>query len=196
MALRPKGKAMLVTIFDTETTDLIENSARRIEKQPRIIELFALTIQQTGSGPDVIFKEVDTWESLFNPGVIIPEINVKITGISNDMVVGKPRFPELADEVMSYITRAHRVVAHNVSYDRDVVDFELKRCEKSFRWPSLMCTVEQTDFKSPLFPGHRLSLTKLHEILFGVPFEGAHRAEPDVRATAKCYMELVRREII
>lgn len=183
---------MLVTLFDTETTDLIANSARRIEKQPRIIELFALTLQQVGSGPDAIFTEVDTWQSLFNPGITIPDLNVNLTGITNEMVAHQPKFPDKAPEIMSYLTRAHRVVAHNISYDCDVVDFELSRCDQRIVWPEKICTVEQTEF----IKGHRMNLTSLHEHLFGEPFSGAHRAEPDVRANTKCYIELVKRDML
>lgn len=185
---------MLVTIFDTETTDLIANSARRADKQPRVIELFALTLQQTGSGPDVIFNEVDVWESLFHPGILIPEKITQITSITNEMVAGKPAFRELVPEIMSYFARAHRVVAHNVSYDCDMIDIELTRTgiTMPFQWPEKICTVEQTEW----IKGHRMNLTSLHEHLFGEPFAGAHRAEPDVRATAKCYMELVRRDML
>lgn len=190
---------MLVTLFDTETTGLVENSARRIEKQPRIIELFALTLQQSGSGPDAIFTEVDTWHSLFNPECIIPSEVIKITGITDEMVKAAPKFNELADEVMSYMARAHRVVAHNISYDCDMVDYELTRIEKSIVWPEKLCTVEQTEF----IKGHRLSLGKnkngqdgLYEYLFGESFPNAHRAESDVRPNARCYIELVRRNWI
>lgn len=183
---------MLVTLFDTETTDLIENSARRLEKQPRIIELFALTLQQTGEGPDAIFKEVDVWQSLFHPGILISEKITQITSITNEMVAGAPKFSDHSKEIMSYFARAHRVVAHNVSYDCDMVDTELKRCSKTLVWPEKICTVEQTEY----IKGHRMSLTALHEHLFGEPFSGAHRAEPDVRATAKCYIELVKRRML
>jgi DNA polymerase-3 subunit alpha len=96
---------------------------------------------------------------------------------------------DLASEIMSYLSRSHRVVAHNVSYDCDMIDIELARCGKKLVWPEKFCSVEATEF----LKGHRMNLTSLHEYLFGEPFAGAHRAEPDVRATAKCYMELVRR---
>lgn len=40
------------------------------------------------------------------------------------------------------------------------------------------------------------NLTELHTKLFGVGFEGAHDALADVKATAKCYFELLRLNII
>ena len=56
-------------------------------------------------------------------------------------------------------------------------------------WPRLCCTVENTEW----LHGHRLSLSALHEELFGEPFSGAHRARTDVAALTRCYLELVKR---
>jgi len=41
--------------------------------------------------------------------------------------------------------------------------------------------------------GHRLSLSALHEELFGEPFSGAHRARVDVDALTRCFNELRQR---
>ena len=61
------------------------------------------------------------------------------------------------------------VVAHNVSYDMGVMDFEQMRVnpDEKFPWPAMqLCTVEATEH----LKGHRLNLTALHEHLFGCKF--------------------------
>lgn len=183
---------MLVTLLDCETTGLIKNTARDLKKQPRIIELFALTLEQTGEGEEVEFKEVDTLDLLINPGIPVTAEITRITGITGLMVADKLAFPALAGQVKDYLSRPSRIVAHNLDYDRTVVDLELKRVKKTMTWPSLLCTVEATEH----IKGFRLKLNDLHAYLFGEGFEGAHRAETDVRAMARCYMELVKRGII
>lgn len=183
---------MLVTLFDTETTGLIKNTRMKLAKQPRIIELFAVTLQQTGTGADATFVEVDFIDHLINPGIPITSEITRITGITGMMLAGKLGFPALAGEIQSYLSRAHRIVAHNLDYDRTMVNIELERVGKSIVWPELICTVEATEH----LKGFRLKLNDLHLYLFGEPFEGAHRAETDVRAMARCYMELVRRGVI
>jgi len=40
------------------------------------------------------------------------------------------------------------------------------------------------------------TLEELHTVLFGENFQGAHDALADVRATAKCFFELLRRNVI
>ena len=42
----------------------------------------------------------------------------------------------------------------------------------------------------------RLNLNKLHELLFGKEFTGAHRAKTDVHALVRCYHELMNRGVI
>lgn len=172
-------------IFDTETTSLIHNSLQPLHKQPKIIEFFAMILDDEKE-----FAEVGTVHSYIDPGQPISAEVTKITGITQDQLKGKPKFVELADEIGAALGRSDVVVAHNISYDMAVVDFEFKRLERTFAWPDRrVCTVEASES----IKGHRLSLTALHTELFGEAFDKAHSAENDVRATARCYIELIRR---
>jgi DNA polymerase III epsilon subunit-like protein len=178
---------MKVMIFDTETTGLIKNNAMRLDKQPYIVELFSLTIED--NNPDS-FEEVGRWESLFSQATPLPEDTVKITGINDKMLEGAPRFYEKKLDLRKYIESHDIVVGHNLTYDMAMVNNEMKRYDEFIRWPDQrICTVEQTEH----FKGYRLSLTALHEYLFGEPFKDAHRAETDVRALTRCYIELRKR---
>ena len=170
-------------IFDTETTNLVENFERPLTKQPQIIEFFGLVL-----GDDL--EEIETYHSYFKPTVAIMPIITKITGLTDEKLADAPRFADKAIEIRSLVEKCDVAVAHNASYDRTVVDFELKRAgSRHMQWPRVICTVESTEY----IKGFRLSLAALHLELFGEAFEGAHRAEHDVRATARCYVELVRR---
>lgn len=173
---------MKTLIFDTETTDLMGNSLLPIEKMPRIIEFFGLSLDEN-------LEEVGSYNFMFDPGVKITEEITRITGIKNEMVVGKPKFSEGASLIRNLILDHDEVVAHNLSFDRHMVEIELKRCNLSISWPDLICTVEQTEH----IKGHRLNLQALHEHLFGEGFANAHRAENDVRALARCFVELRKR---
>lgn len=184
---------MRVVVFDTETDALVSNTAKRLDLQPSIIELFALALEQSGEGEEATFEEVGTFQSFFDIGKPISEEAVKITGITDEMVKGAPKWKMKADEISAFFGQAGRTVAHNASYDMTVMNFEMVRAGlEPFQFNGPLCTVEATEF----FKGFRLNLNSLHEELFGEGFEGAHRAETDVRATTRCYMELVRRGVI
>ena len=40
------------------------------------------------------------------------------------------------------------------------------------------------------------SLTQLHEKLFGEDFDAAHNASADVEATTRCFLELIRFDLL
>lgn len=177
-------------IFDTETTGLLENSLMPLERQPYIIELFALKCDDDGN-------ELDQWHSLFTPPVKLTEEIVKITGIHASDLAGAPHWRDRAASFMAFIGDGDVLVGHNLMFDLEMVTNELTRCDSSMAdvWHLHMeklCTVEATEH----LKGFRLNLTGLHEYLFGLGFPGAHRAEADVRATKLCYFELLKRGLI
>lgn len=163
---------------------MVHNSLQPLHKQPKIIEVFFLLLD------DSDWSEIGTLHSYIDPGEAIPEKVTQITGITDAMVKGKRTFRQFWPEAKEFLGRADVVVAHNLSYDMAVMDFELQRMGGAVDWPARrVCTVEATEWMK----GHRLSLTNLHTELFGEAFEGAHGAEADVRATARCYIELHKR---
>lgn len=171
-------------LFDLETTNLVHNSLQPLHKQPKIIEIFGLILQEG------TWEEVATFHSYVDPGVPIPKKVTEITRITDDMVAGKPKFHQIADDWEAFCEQADVIAAHNFSYDKAVLTFEYQRLGRTPKLPEVhVCTVEATEWMK----GHRLSLTNLHQELFGEPFANAHSAEDDVRAMARCYVELHKR---
>ncbi len=186
---------MNALIVDTETTDLIANSAMPVHKQPRVLEFCGVLINEVGC----IIDELDF---MCNPGIPIPPDAARINGISDADVADKPQFCSFLPQLTKIFKSSQAIVAHNLSYDWSIINFELLRsngrCDKlelqeaMFAFHSIpvkICTVEETIH----FKGHRLSLTALHEHLFGEGFPAAHRARNDVNALMRCYVELIRR---
>ena len=174
---------MKLLFMDFETTGLIKNCVIPLNKQPHAIEYYGCIVD---SETLEIENELDT---LFFPPVEISAEITKITGIKSEDVIGAPKFAERADEIEAQMNACDFMVAHNASYDGDIMRIEFERLGRTPRIPRLFCTVEQT---YPL-TGVRLSLTALHDLLFGEKFSGAHRAKDDVQALVRCYRELVKR---
>ena len=59
---------------------------------------------------------VTEWSSLVDPGVPIPPAIQALTGITDAMVRGAPRFGELAATIAAYLDGA-TFVAHNARFD-------------------------------------------------------------------------------
>lgn len=186
-----KENKMIVTIFDTETTGLIKPKASDIKEQPYITEIYCLKVKQEGND----FEVIGEFESLIKPPVPLSEEITRITGLTDHDLKDSPSFAKIAKELAEFHTGVDRMVAHNLAFDRSMLANELVRCGKvlNFPWPvQHVCTVEKTMH----IEQRRLSLTKLHQELFGEDFPDAHRAKNDVLPLYRCYKELVKRGAI
>jgi DNA polymerase III alpha subunit (gram-positive type) len=169
--------------FDTETTGLIDNQTIKIDKLPEVIEFYGCLFNLEDGA---ILEELDY---LIKPkGSLNLEIT-KLKTINEDMVKDELPFTAYAKSIKSLLEKAPLVIGHNLSFDKEIIDVEMKRLGMNIDWPRGICTVEQTVY----LKGFRLSLSALHELLFGEAFEGAHRAKVDVMATVRCACELYKR---
>lgn len=159
-------------IFDTETTGFLLPSSVPLEKQPRIIELGIVVVEDG--------KKVDEHNWLINPECQITAEITKITGITNDDLKDKPIFRELLGEIEDAFGIADYGFAHNAPFDVGMLKNELARCGRTgFPFPKeMICTVQEYYH---LF-GKRPKLTALYEHIIGRPLAQTHRALDDAMA--------------
>lgn len=132
---------------------------------------------------------VDQFISLVNPEREIQPFVVKLTGISNQMLVNAPKFPEIAKRLVE-ITEDCIIVAHNSSFDYRILKTEFRRLGYDFQKETL-CTVE---LSKKLIPGLvSYSLGKLCKEL-AIPMSSRHRAEGDAWATVKLFKLLIDKD--
>ena len=178
-------------IFDLETTGLLKPAIAKHKHQPRVIEIYSCTLFRFSKEAEV--KEIDYFHSLVDPERRIPREVIKTTGITNKDVKDSPLFEEIADEILKRILKCDRVVAHNVMFDKEVLDHEFYRLDKKFTWPELICTVEHTEH---IF-GKRPKLSDLYSYCTGRnPPKNIHRAKADVEMLKACYIYLCKKGII
>lgn len=183
----------LALVLDTETTGLIENRSTPLEKLPEIIEYYGVLVDLL-SGRKVselhrLIRPRHRLPSMVAIGLRASRTITQITGIRDADLEGKPEFPEVAAEIFRQVEEAPLVIAQNASFDREMIDLEAERMGLQLEWPPVICSIEQTVH----LRGYRLSLSALHEHLFGEAFEGAHRARADTEALVRICVELVRR---
>lgn len=164
---------MKAIIFDTETTGLLLPSSAPLEKQPRIIELGAILVStETGI--------VGELTQLINPEMEISAEITKITGITNEDLVGKPTFKEYLPTLRAFFDGADMLICHNAPFDSGMLRNDLKRagCD-DFPWPAeTICTAQEY---TPVV-GKRPRLLQLYEIIMGKPLAQTHRALDDAMA--------------
>ncbi|MAP93337.1 MAG: DNA polymerase III subunit epsilon [Ponticaulis sp.] len=102
-------------MFDVETTGLFHDQG------DRIIEIGAvecLNFMPTG----------ETFQAYVDPGRSVSKETIEITGITDDDLVGKPKFesPDIVDKLLTFIGDGE-IVAHNAKFDHGFLNMELKR---------------------------------------------------------------------
>jgi DNA polymerase-3 subunit epsilon len=189
-----KKRSFVITVFDTETTGLTKNRTVRLDKQPEVIEFYGRLVD-LDAGPEPL-KEYYT---IIRPTVEYPmspfTIRETKTKLSNEELKDAPQFKEVADDIHDFLSEGNSPgnLAHNLSFDREMIEIELERLGRKIVWPLVgICTVEQTVH----LRGRRLSQTALHAFLFQKEFEGAHRARNDVVALTNIAVELRKRDVI
>lgn len=138
------------------------------------------------NGEEVIGEFV----TLLNPEMVIPEFIVRLTGITNDMVKDKPRFFEVAKEIIEF-TDGCIFVAHNVGFDYGIVRHEFRTLGFDYRRPHL-CTVRASRYILPGMASY--SLGKLSRSL-GIEITDRHRAAGDALATVQLFNRLIEKDI-
>lgn len=105
---------MREVVFDTETTGLNPGQGDRIV-EVGCIEL--INLLPTGR----------EFQAYINPGRPVSEATVRITGITNDTLRGKPPFesPQVVDQLLEFFGDSP-IVAHNAEFDRGFLNYELE----------------------------------------------------------------------
>lgn len=134
-------------------------------------------------------KEIDRYETLINPNMLIPHKITMLTGITNEMVEDAPAFHEVAQAIWDR-THDHVFVAHNVNFDYSFIREQFALL--GFQWrPKRLCTVR---LSRKLIPNlYSYSLGKIADQL-GYSINARHRAMGDCDFTATLFLRLLERD--
>lgn len=196
---------MRVLVFDTETTWIYNKKEKDLSRQPYIIQFAWIIADMKDNWEYEIERKVDI---LIKPPIPIPYEVSKIHHIYDIDVANKKTFEEEASEIASIISSVDIIVAHNLSFDKNMLLIEFWRLlEKGLPYdyaPKMeLCTMENTinycrlpkkNEKSKGFK--RPKLQELTKKTLGVYFTGAHNALVDVEWTLKALSVLVRNKVV
>ena len=130
------------------------------------------------------------FHTMINPGIAIPRHISALTGITNEMVYGAPRFEQVAGRIYNLL--ADRVfVAHNVNFDYSFIKHQLK--EAGYDWNAKkLCTVRMS---RKVFPGFAsYSLGNICRDL-KIAITDRHRAMGDTMATVQLFEMVLRNDM-
>ncbi len=176
----PEGDAPLsqleYVVVDCETTG---GSPARGH---RITEVAAVRVDRQG-------RVRDEFESLVNPGRLIPRFVARLTSITDAMVAEAPPFLELAPRLQETMAGAV-FVAHNASFDLRFLEWELKRGDYAPPRGRQLCTARLARKTMPELRSRSLD-SLIH--FYGITCDARHRAYGDAVATATVLTRLLDR---
>jgi DNA polymerase-3 subunit epsilon len=162
-----------LVVFDLETTGL---SAGR----DQICEIGAVRVRG--------LELVDTFESLVDPRVELPEAIARLTGLRQEELRNAPRISDVLERFLDFAGDA-QLVAHNARFDQRFLDAQLLLRHGHRLSEPPLCTAA---LARRLLEGRtrRVGLARLADF-FGVATLPCHRALPDAEATAEILVRLI-----
>ena len=186
---------MKIIVFDTETTGIPQRDGK-LEAQPYIIQFASLTFDFDPLTRR--FTEIARYDQLIKPPVLIPSESTRVTGITDQTVANMPVFADVYEKIAELFQEADIAVAHNLEFDRLMLENEIKRLGKNgdLMPGEVYDSMEQTrdlcklpgrsgGYKSP-------RLMELHQFLLNESFQEAHNAIKDVEALSRCVKVLLQ----
>ncbi|MFM1924907.1 MAG: polymerase subunit epsilon [Pseudomonadota bacterium] len=166
-------------VLDTETTGLSAEGGDRIIELG-CVELYARKL----TGNNLHFY--------FNPERDSHEDALKVHGISNEFLRDKPKFAELTDDILNYLSGAE-IIIHNAAFDVGFLNKELERVGKKPFKAYVGGVIDTLVMAKEMFPGKRNSLDALCDRL-EVDNSGRtlHGALLDAELLADVYINMTR----
>lgn len=171
---------------DTETTGTLKAG----RPPPHLVEVAWLICDNTG-------EVVERGGRIVRPdGFTIPASASRIHGVTTDYAryAGVP-LRDALDALALAANRGSVLVTHNLRFDLAVIAGECRRIGIPDPLSALpgICTMESTASFCRIRRGSGYkwpTLSELHQALFGIPCEDAHRAASDAEACARCFFAL------
>lgn len=163
-------------VFDTETTGV------DFRNGDRVIEIGCIEmIDRRPTGRE--------FHSFLQPDRKVHPDAINVHGISDDMLVGKPRFPEIARDFLAFIGDAP-LVAHNAMFDMNFINMELERCgDKPLDLSRAIDTLQIARKKFPAGPNSLDALCKRFAV--DTSKRDKHGAIIDSLLLVQVYIELL-----
>jgi DNA polymerase III subunit epsilon len=165
--------------LDTETTGLLP------EGGDRLIEIGCLEMvnrRMTGRNLHLYV----------NPERPSSEEARKVHGITDEFLADKPRFADIAEQLMAYVTGAE-VIIHNAAFDVGFLDAELKRAKRDAFRVHVAKVTDSLLMAREMFPGKSNSLDALcRRLEVDNSNRTLHGALLDAGLLAEVYIRLTR----
>ena len=171
---KTKSRSDKYVFFDLETTGFSPYNG------DRVVEIGAVAWHGK--------KFIGEFDSLVQIDKRIPERATQIHGITNHMLIGKPRPEEIFPAFFGFIEDSI-LVSHNVEFDLRFLRYEFEQIGLTLNH-KFQCTVDLSRRKLRRLNDYKLETVVKH--LFPDACNQSHRALDDAKMVARIWIELVR----
>jgi len=170
--------------LDTETTGLDH------QKGHRIVEIGCI---------EIINRKItnNTFQTYLNPKKTIDKSATEITGITNEFLEGKPKFEDIVDKFLEFISNSNAIIIHNANFDINFINNELYIINHKIKDIKDHFTIFDTlKFSRQLYPGKKNNLNALckrHNI--NINERTLHGALLDANLLAQVFLRMTSEQI-
>jgi DNA polymerase-3 subunit epsilon len=161
--------------FDLETTGTLAG----VDK---IVEIGAVRFNASGD-PETIFT------TLIQPTISMPPDATRVNGITDDMLVGKPRVEDVLDAFADFCGD-DIVVAHNAAFDAQFLTADIRKFESKAPRGVILDTLPLARKVYPGLANYKLGTLVQH---LGIPSSNFHRAEEDAIYCGHLFAKMLQR---
>ncbi len=164
-------------ILDTETTGL------SVKDDHRIVEIACVETKNLIPTKNVFYK-------LINPERQVSEDAIKVHGYTNKRLEKKPKFKDIADELIKFIT-GKKLIIHNAPFDIGFLNHELKKINMQ-TIDHKKNIIDSLELARSKYPGSSNSLDNLcKKFNIDLSKRTKHNALLDCELLRKVYINLV-----
>lgn len=195
-----------ILFFDTETSGLFPKDLSKGEELPSIIQLsfilYNIEKKEILQQYNKYIKQADNTDYNSN--------GFKFTNITKEMCDSGVTINEALKQFYNAYNSASYIVAHNIDFDKKMIQLESLRCSKKYEFLHLFndvyniinniktyCTMQMgKDVTNIMIKGKfgefkkAPKLSELHDKLFGEIPTGLHDSLVDTYACMKCFMKI------
>ncbi len=162
--------------LDIETTDLSFKNGHRI------VEIACIETKE-------LIPTKKIFHTLINPERNVPEEAFKIHGHSSEILKKKPKFIDIAEDLLSFLAEKN-IIVHNAPFDIPFINFELEGIKKNKIYKNNI--IDSLDIARGKYPGSSNSLDALCR-RFGIDLSRRtkHNALLDCELLREVYINLI-----
>ncbi len=161
--------------FDLETTGTLPGV-------DQIVEIGAVLFDENGQ-PETIFT------TLIQPTISMPEAASRVNGITDEMLVGKPRITDVLGPFAEFCGN-EILVAHNAPFDAQFLTADIRKYESSAPTGVILDSCNIARKVLPGLANYKLGTLVQH---LGIPATGFHRAEEDASYCGQLFSKMIVR---